>query len=198
LFEKSYAVWLQRQSLSSRRIWSRIEWLILAPKIYRWLRDIASQTKTIGDVSKFVANLERLQQIDALAKPIKLAASESAEAFRKRDIPPLNVVQHSDLTKDNILKASTNMGFIVVDWAGAKINGAPYFDLVKFSLSVGASATTLRREIAIHSRLLDCDERHALAYVLSGLGALHLELEHFPEDRFVKLCEAKFFTLQRL
>jgi hypothetical protein len=194
--EKSYAVWLRRQPLSSNRVRSKIERMLIAPRIYRWLREIASQAKPLSETSRFVANLERLQEVAGVPQPIKIAADKASKAFRAGDIPAVQVVQHGDLWTGNILKAPSKTGFIIIDWAGARIDGAPYFDLVNFSLSIGASRSKLRREIAEHSRLLGGDPRHALAYVLSGLGALHIDLEHFPESCFLEMCERNFYTLQ--
>jgi hypothetical protein len=34
--DKSYAVWLKRQQQSSNRLWSKIERMLLAPRVYGW------------------------------------------------------------------------------------------------------------------------------------------------------------------
>jgi hypothetical protein len=194
--DKSYAVWRRRKPLSSSRIWSRIEIRMIAPKIYRWLKDVASQTVTKADVGRLIFGLERLRQVAGLSRLIGIAAAAAADGFRAGDIPALQIVQHSDLWSGNILKAPCKPGFIIIDWAGARLDGAPFFDLINLAISVGASRSKLRTEVMVHSQMLGCDPRHALAYVLSGLGALHLDLEHFPESRFVALCERKFHALQ--
>src|SRR5438132_66442 len=41
--ERSYAVWIKRTPISSNRAWSKIERMLIAPRIFRWLRAIASQ-----------------------------------------------------------------------------------------------------------------------------------------------------------
>ena len=193
----SYAVWVRRQPLSSNRVRRRIETILIAPRIYRWLTDITSQTMTVGNASRLIADLELLQQVAGLTKPIKIAADKAIEAFHADAIPAVYVLQHTDLWIGNILKASTKNGFTIIDWAGARTDGVPYFDLVKFSGSIAASPAKLRREIEVHSRLLGCDPQRApTAYLLSGLGALYRELNYFPESRFLQLCKDKFYTLQ--
>jgi hypothetical protein len=194
--EKSYAVWLKRRPLSSNRIRSKVERMLLAPRVYGWLRDLASQTATSANLRKILANTRRLQEAPAIPASIKTAAETSYNEFRSGKITPIQVAQHGDLWTGNILKAPSKTGFIVIDWGGAKIDGAPFFDLITFALSVGASRSVLRREIASHCKVLGCNPRDALAYVLSGLGALHSELEHFPEGRFLDLCKQNFYALQ--
>src|SRR5262249_10583000 len=95
----------------------------------------------------------------------------------------------------NILKCASRAGFIIIDWAGARFDGAPFFDLVTFALSIGAARSTLRREIVAHSQLLGCRPLDAPAYVLSGLGALHARLEYFSESRFFELCNRHLHAL---
>lgn len=194
--EKSYAVWIKRQPLSSNRIRSIIERAQLAPRVFRWLRDVASQTAKSVDLPKLLANLQRLQEIPAAPTSIKLAAENAWKSLSSGEAPPIQVVHHGDLWTGNVLKTSSTTGFIVIDWAGARIDGAPFFDLVTFALSVRSSKSTLSHEISAHSRLIGCDPRHAPAYVLSGLGALHSELEYFPERNFLLMCEAKLRALQ--
>ena len=196
--EKSYAVWPKRQPLSSNRIRSVIEKAQLTPRVFRWLRDVASQTAKSADLSKLLANLQRLQEIPAAPTFIKLSAEKAWKALSSGDVRPIQVVHHGDLWTGNVLKTSSKTGFVVIDWAGARVDGAPFFDLVKFALSVGSSKSTLSHEISAHSRLIGCNPRDASAYVLSGLGALHSELEYFPERDFLHMCEDKLRALQTL
>ena len=191
--EQSYAVWRNRLPLSTNRLVSKIQRAFLVPRVYRWLKDIAGQTVAPADPSKLAANALRLQQIAAMPGFIKAAAEKAGDAFRSGRMPAIQVMQHGDLWIGNVLKAPS--GFIVIDWPGARMDGSPFFDLIKFALSIGASKTTLNREIASTSKILGCNMRDAPAYVLSGLGALYTELEHFPEWRFLELCQRKMSAM---
>ena len=195
---RSYGVWLRRQPLSGNRIRLRLEKLLLVPRVYRWLGDVISQTVTSADSSKLAVNLQKLQTIPALPTFIKATAGTASQGFLSGKIPAIQILQHGDVWLGNILKAPSKCGFIIIDWAGAKMDGAPFFDLVKFAISSGASKSKLGHEVAVHSRMLGCKVEDAPAYVLSGLAALHTELEYFPEDRFIDLCVKKMKALNTI
>jgi Phosphotransferase enzyme family len=194
--QRSYAIWRKRQPLSSNRIRSKIERTLLAPRIFRWLREIASQTATAVNPSILIEDTRRLQDIPAMPNFIKIAAEKACDAILLGKIPAVQVLEHGDLWIGNILKAPSKSGFVVIDWAGARLDGSPFFDLVKFALSIGAPKSRLRKEISMHSKIFNCDPRYAHVYVLRGLGALHRQLEYFPEGEFVSLCERKLHALE--
>jgi hypothetical protein len=194
--ERSYAVWRKRQPLSSNRILSKIERMRLAPRIFQWLREIASQTATSVNPSILAEDARRLRDDPAMPDFIKIAAEKACDAILLGKIPAIQVLEHGDLWIGNILKAPSKTGFVVIDWPGARLDGSPFFDLVKFALSVGASKSKLREEINIHSKIIHCDPHYAPAYVLRGLGALHRRLEYFPQSEFVLLCERKLHALE--
>jgi hypothetical protein len=193
LGEQSYAIWRSRLPLSTNRLVSRIQRTFLAPRVFSWLKDIARQTAAPADPSNLAANTLRLQRIPTMPAFIKAAAEEAGDAFRSGRTPAIQVAQHGDLWIGNVLKAP--FGFVVIDWPGARMDGSPFFDLTKFALSIGASKTKLNREVSLMSKILGCHMQDAPAYVLSGLGALYAELEHFPEQRFLELCRQKISAL---
>ena len=195
---RSYAVWIRRRPITSIRGWAKLEKALIAPRIYRWLNDLAEHTVFEVNSSKLIENLSRLQSVSGMSECICVAARSARESFRSGEIPSVLAAQHGDFWIGNILKAPTRAGFTIVDWAGARLDGAPFFDIVRFALSVGASTSKLRRVILEHSRVVGCAPSHALAYTLCGLGALHFELEHFPESRFLALSEQKFNALHTL
>jgi hypothetical protein len=192
---KSYAVWIKRQPQNANGIWSKIDRILLAPQVYRWLRDLAAQTVKSADPAKLLDNVQRLLDVGSISASVKAAADKAQRRFCTGEIPPVEVVQHSDLWIGNILKGPSKTGFIVIDWAGARTDGSPYFDLVKFALSTNVSKFKLRNEIAAYSKVCGCDPRDATAYVISGLGALHSNLEYFPESEFIDLCQRKLQAL---
>jgi hypothetical protein len=195
---KSYAVWVRRRPISSHGVQAKLEKALIAPRVYQWLSDLTVHTTLHTDPLRFIHNLRRLQSVSGLPEPIGLAASIAGVGFRSGEIPPVHVGQHGDLWLGNILRTPTRAGFTIIDWAGARLDGVPFFDLVRFALSVRASMSRLRREIFNHSRIVGCSPDHAVAYILSGLGALHRELEYFPESAFLILTRQKFDVLNNL
>lgn len=191
--EQSYAVWRRRSPLSSNRLVSKIQRTFLAPRVYRWLQDITEQTVASADPRKLADNALQLQRVTAMPAFIKADAKKAADAFHSGRTSAIQVLQHGDLWVGNVLKAPS--GFIIIDWPGARMDGSPFFDLITFAASIGASKKKVNREISLTSKLLGCDMRDAPAYVLSGLGALAADLEHFPERRFLELCQQKMAAL---
>jgi hypothetical protein len=193
--ERSYALWPARRPLSANRVIRKIEKIILAPRVFHWLRAVAAQSIKPADRAVLAAQAARLESLAALPLPIRNAAGRARDAFLSGAVRPVHVLQHGDMWLGNILLAPTRMGFIVIDWPGAALDGVPFYDLLKFSASVGASKPKLGREIAAHAAIAGCNPNDASIYVLSGLGRLHRELEYFPEASFVELCKQKLRAL---
>jgi hypothetical protein len=193
---RSYALWRMRRPVSSNRVLSKLQMIMLAPRVYRWLRDVTAQTIGPAQPDMIARNLGRLESVRALPESIKAAAERARTAVISGVVPARQQMQHGDLWIGNILMAPNTLGFIVIDWPGAKtLGGMPLFDLLKFAISVRASRSALRREIDAHAAILGCKPEHAIAFVLSGLGRLYTELECFPENRFVELCIQKVNAL---
>ena len=91
LGNKSYAVWPKRQQLSENRICSKLQMLLLAPRVYRWLRAIASQATRPTDHMAFLRNLQRLEGISAMPISIKNWADKAITAVRSGTIVPIQV-----------------------------------------------------------------------------------------------------------
>jgi len=186
---RSFAVWPARKPLSANRVRSKIERMLLAPIVFRWLGEIASQTVTAANPAKLAENARRLQSLASAPKSVRIAAEKAGDAFVTGAVPALQVLQHGDLWPGNILWAPTETRFIVIDWPGARPDGSPFFDFFQFATLVGASKYTLYRQLKAYCQSVGCTPCNAHAYLLSALGALHVELEHFPENSFFTLCE---------
>jgi hypothetical protein len=195
---RSYAVWRMRRSLSSNGLLRKLQIARLAPRVFRWLHAVAAQTAAPANVEGMAADLQRLARLKVLEPALRTEARMARAALLAGSLPPIGVLQHGDLWIGNVLRAPVEPGFIAIDWPGARGDGTPFFDLVKFAVSIGARPAMLRRELGVHAALLGCRPEDALAYVLCGLGRLYAELEHFPERRFVALCERKVHAVTSL
>jgi hypothetical protein len=186
-----------RKPLSSNRVLAKIQKIIIAPSILRWLNDVAVHTLHRGESTQLASFVEELISVSSLPEYIKSLAVVSRLGFLTGEIAPLSVLQHGDLGFWNVLRApSQPAGFIIIDWPGATVDGSPFFDLVKFASSIGATPKQLLQYLQRYSDSIECNAAMALPYILAGLGRLHLELEHFPENRFIALCEQKIGAVQ--
>jgi hypothetical protein len=172
---RSYALWRMRTPLSSNRLRRAIQKELITPVVAQWLAEVATETLHAGEASESVALIDRLLSVPELSNEIRASA---------------------DLWLGNILKAPTPRGFMVIDWAGARSDGFPFFDLVKFGCSIDASAKEFRQLLENYCQSIHCSPAIALPSVLAGLGQLHQELEYFPEQQFIALCDRKFAALR--
>jgi hypothetical protein len=193
---RSYALWSARRSLSSSRILFKIQKTAITPSILDWINDVGVQTLRQRDPLQLASYIERLIRVCELPEHIKTAANAARLDCLAGRIEPVRVLQHGDLWIGNVLRAPTVAGFVVIDWPGATLDGVPFFDLVKFACSIGASPRRLRRYISQYGAMVGCNVNTAMPYVLAGLGRLYLELENCPKDRFLSLCEQKISALR--
>jgi hypothetical protein len=192
---RSYALWRMLKPLSSNRLLFALQRSVLAPAVLRWLCDVGSETLHRGDALLYSASLERLLTVPGLSEGLRAAAQDAQLAFQRNQIAPLSVLQHGDLWIGNVLRGEGHREFALIDWPGATTEGFPFYDLIRFACSIGVGPNEMRQLLERYSAAVHCAPGTAMAYLLAGLGKLHEELEHFPEHRFVALCEQKASAL---
>jgi hypothetical protein len=106
----------------------------------------------------------------------------------------MTVPEHNDFWIRNVLfpreddaRAKNPYGFVIIDWASARIPGAPFYDLLKFLSSIGASSRVIRRELHFHAEEIRASNNEILLYILTALGGIGTNLGYFPEKRFLAL-----------
>jgi hypothetical protein len=106
-------------------------------------------------------------------------------------------LEHNDLWLGNFLlpanraaRKSNPYGFFVVDWAGAVMRGHPLLDLFRFGLSAGMPARALANEVSVQCHILECQPHDIAPYLIAGLGAIAMNLEHFPEHRYLEMANS--------
>ena len=107
---------------------------------------------------------------------------------------PFTVIQHSDFWYGNILlinavtnSASNEFGFYIIDWGGALLDGAPVFDLVRYCMSMGVSKKRARNEFLKYALAIEIVPRELAYYLVIALGKIGMNLEQFPEKRYVEM-----------
>jgi hypothetical protein len=184
---------------SSTWMW-RVQRVTLRPALFRWLRGLVRATATTPPPEKieevFVRPLEHLANMSSVSSPVRAAAAKAREQLGRPSFSPRQVLMHGDLWKGNLLmdgratidrlRAPSYGRFVVIDWPGSTLAGYPIYDLVILAESIGLSASWLREELDIHTRILGFDANDARTHLLASLGHLGMHLEHFPVERFAQ------------
>lgn len=194
--DRSYALWPWRRDLASSGLRRTMQVRRLRPRVFEWLMGVAGTTAVEVDTTELYQRpLEWLAARDDLPDTMRQRARSASERLRESAWRPRGVLAHNDCWLGNVLLPSDatdvknpRYPFFVVDWAGARLHGHPYFDLVRFAASVGVGGAPLGKLIGRYAAALDDDRSHAIDYVLAALGAVGLEPGHFPEDRFAEMC----------
>jgi hypothetical protein len=195
----SFAVWPLLGELSSWRGLRYFQKRLLAVKALAWLRETTEHTQALvktGELeAAFVRPLTSLADEGRLPDEIRQSARVAIERIQSQRWRPRVALTHGDLWLGNFLMPTRNSeagkrhGFVVIDWAGARIPGCPLYDLLRLSRSIGISARSLRREVLLHSEILSCEPVDTRSYLLAALGEIGLDLEHFPFERYLSMCE---------
>ncbi len=200
----SYATWLRHTTFHESRYRRATRKPFLVPKVFHWLQKVNSETfKSDLPISQLQSgfhdpllyvgsNTSMLPAIRRIAQ-IALAQLEN-ETWR-----PTQIAQHSDFWMGNVLlqnkrndKTFNPHGFVVIDWGGAKVNGYPFIDLARFAMSANTKRHVFANEVSRHANIIGCNRIEVLFYVASALGDLGLNLDCFPEQRYLLLCEQIF------
>jgi hypothetical protein len=191
---RSYAIYPYCQPLyESRAAWA-LQRLWLRPAMLTWLRAATEVTRdrpssqelewAFADPLQHIVSMEQMPQ--ALRDGARVARSRLESGAWK----PYVCLMHGDLWKGNVLLAPGSYRwdrFSLIDWGGSLVRGYAMFDLIRLSLSFKLGGKGLKREIQDHCRTLECELTDSRSYLLTALGHLGLNLEHFPINRYVQM-----------
>ena len=183
---QSYSITAWCKPVSSRRWRSRWERLCMGPGVLAWLADATrhSAAEIVDADDKIRAPLQSLIATAALDDATRRSAAAALDALERGHWRPRSVVAHNDLWWGNFVHRSRIDAhappFRVIDWAGGKIDGTPFYDLVRLSLSLNLGRRRLRRELQAHAALLGCQPADSLHYLCVALGDLSRSLGEWP------------------
>ena len=100
--------------------------------------------------------------------------------------------------KNGTRSSGNEFGFCVIDWGGALIDGAPVFDLVRYCISIRISLPRARKVFLNYVETTQIEPRELFYYLICALGLIGLNLEQFPEHRYLEMCESNVSYLQTL
>lgn len=208
----SYVVWPHRLPLSNQRGLWRLQRYWLRPHLFRWLRQATRHTlqspSSSGTETGFVVPLQALVDCPELNPRIRAHGAAALSRLRAGTWLPVHVFEHNDLWKGNILlnapmsrclwSAPAEGLFSVIDWWGAKVSGHGFYDLIRLAQSWQLPRGQLAAEVEAHCHILNCNLADARSHLLASLGALRLNLEGFPVERFVAVADSCCQTLDSI
>ena len=205
----SYALLSFCWPLVERRPMRWIHRAILGRRVLDWLHSATRQTVATASMAErdtiFAKPLARIAAIAELGHDIRSDAERAVARLANGAWHPQTVLMHGDLWIGNVLltRATSGVGgawvdrFVIVDWPGSMLRGHAIFDLMRLTLSIRTGERALASELSRHCQALGCDAEDATGYLLSALGHLEMNLEHFPFDRFLGMATACHHQLRR-
>ncbi len=202
----SYAIWPEHRAISKFRLIRAVQKRWLSPRVIKWLSRVAVDSINRDFDNEFVersfrAPLENVTANPKLPNKLRSSASKGLQYLASTQWFPVTVLQHSDFWLGNILllknqsrpsPSSNKFGFYVIDWGGATVGGAPAFDLVRYCISVGMPLQRARQELLAYAQAIQITPEELIYYLIIALGQIGMNLEQFPENRYVDLCVRVF------
>jgi len=169
----------------------------LMPAVFDWLRRATAATlaapSSQTDAAFQRALLDVAQRV-RMPRDLRTAAEDALQRLERAEWKPRHVLMHGELWLGNILSRSSGLvqiatrKFVVIDWPGGQVRGYPIYDLSRLCTSVGSSTRRYRSELLAHARILGCLPRDVEANMLSALGHIGLQLDCFPEERYIGMA----------
>jgi hypothetical protein len=188
---RSYSITAYCPPISRGRWSGRWQRLRLAGPILDWLAGVSrASVRDIDDVHAAVR-----EPLLALAGHVRsddttrLAAKAALDDLDRGLWRPRSVVAHNDLWWGNFVRRPqgdrARIPFQVIDWAGASVQGVPFYDLVRVASSLELGRLRFRRALRIHCAILGCRPEHSRHYLCVAFGRLLRNLGEWPEEQFV-------------
>lgn len=208
--EMSYVIWPEQKPISDNKFIRAYEKKMIQGRVFEWLRELAKDS-IVKDLDESTlsnhirAPLECLIKNPRHSKIVKQNAAIALEKLDNKIWKPVTIFQHSDFWLENILiekhksrPVSQKYGFCVIDWGGAFTNGAPVFDFIRFCRSVNVKKNRAKKELLKYILEIELPPEDMTYSLLVALGRIGLQLESFPEDRYIEMSETSMCYLQEL
>ena len=204
----SYAVWPEHRPVSRFRLIRKFQKRWLEPKIFSWLHEAAkdSVVRNLDEesVDQYIRSpLECVAANTRLSDKLRSIATHALQILDSRQWNPVTILQHSDFWLGNVLllknrarSTDNKFGFCIIDWGGALIDGVPVFDMIRFCISFRIPLPRVRRELLKYVDTIQLSPEELIYYLVVALGRVGLNLEQFPENRYLEMCESNFSYLQ--
>ena len=205
ILNRSYALLPLAKPLSNNRLfWTHQKWMIKGP-LLSWLRNVLAQHNApLGpaETDFFKTSLQHFSSMEGVKSDARRFSDRALDRLQSGTLRPRGTPMHNDLWKGNILlprdkPSHSDYPFFIIDWRGSRINGFPFFDHVRLSMSLGLSRDELNREILEASERLECDPVDVNSYLAAALGEISMRLDQFPREHFLRMADDCFAELRK-
>lgn len=206
---RSYDVRAYHDHLAGSRLSWAIQRIGLREPTASWLRQVAAKTVSLASQAEveaeFVRPLTVLSQDIALSAEVRGAAERAVADIQYGTWAPRCVLVHNDFWRGNLLRGSghpvggprrSDLGFVLIDWRGARIRGHGVYDLVRLGSSLKFSRRRMWRELVAHSQILGCRPDGCYRDLLAALGHIGLHRRQFAVERYRELVEVCYRFLK--
>jgi hypothetical protein len=198
---RSFVFLPKYRCMSDGKIIHALQKRLLYDNLFTWLRGVAEvsidRNPSASSADKrWRLPLEYVREHRKQSSKIRSIADLALELLDKGRWRPVSVLQHSDFWLGNILlpslsqrSSSNRFKFFVIDWGGSIVDGGPGFDMVRLCMSSRISLQRARGELLNYCRSINIDHDTLVFEVIAGLGRIGKNLNQFPEERYMTLCE---------
>ena len=193
----SYAAWPWHRPRTRIRGLAYLQTRLLLPRLTSWLGGATERSARDPQrqeiESAFVAPLERMARDGRFEPASRQFATEGLERLRSGAWRPRVVLEHKAildnllLPRDRAHRRQFPRGFILIDWAGANLRGYAFANLLRIGQRSRLPASHLRAELLRHCRILSCEARDIMPYLLAATGFVGANLGHFDEGFYVQM-----------
>ena len=198
---RSYAIWPMYRPISDYKIIRLIQKWRLYDNVFAWLRGVAAASinRNVSPTTfdqRYRLPLEHVCETFRHSTEIRYAADRALRSLEKNEWRPASILQHTDFWHGNLLLPHTSQqssdnkfGFFVIDWGGSCIDGAPGFDLTRFCMSANLSLQNARAEFLNYMQSIGIEREAFIFEVIAAIGGIGINLNQFPEDRYIAMGE---------
>lgn len=203
---QSYALYSRLTPMSDNRLLRLVQKNVAAPRVARWLQDVALQSRQTALTPErvetvFRAPLNSLQEEPELPDTLRRFAGGALDRIEQDNSHLFTIIEHADFWYGNALFdpaliPGVTGTFRVIDWGGARLDGYAGIDLLRYCRSCfrpGARQT--RHLMSGYLAALDIPQQEAGLHPMAALGRLGLNLDQFPKARYIALAQDIFALL---
>lgn len=200
---RSFSLFIRYRNFTTRRYLKYLQFLLSARAIIKWQAKIFKKTGTrIESTEKRIhhaeRNLKALEKDNELSPLVRGTARQCKEKMENGELNVYACLHHGDFWFGNVLFDQGNIlrprkianNFVVIDWAGCRVDGYPAIDVLRLSISMFERIGIAHWVIEYYRSQTGLTKDEFVFHSMCAIGALSLELGEFKKARFNELTES--------